>query len=362
VIPCAAPSAPSQPIHVHAARENGGCLLVPGWHAWEVGRERWPNGVRRVWDDWVLACGGVVTQTVEWVEYCLATDYRRALLLASIGEGGTPEAVAAGFLSGGRWPRRQPMRLHFPAYPSAAGAALPTAASIGMCEEAARRWRGEALTFSGRGQEDASEMVASLGYALRPRVEYVIDLTPGEEVLFAGLKRQHRKNVRRSQSGGVQVTQATTWEAVRVLRGLQEEVARRHATRGDAFGLRPAEAYEALHRALIAPGLARVYLASLEGTPVSASLFLRFGRRALSLYSGSDARGLEAYAEYGMYWQAISDLAREGCSEVQFGSADPEATCPGSPAFGLHEYKLGFGAALRHAAEAEKQLAPGGGA
>ena len=130
---------------------------------------------------------------------------------------------------------------------------------------------------------------------------------------------------------------------MRLLRALQEEVAKRHAGKGDAFGLWPMEAYEALHRALIATGCGRVYVATLEGEPVSAALFLHFGKKSLSLYSGSNAWGLEAYGEYGMYWQAISDLSKEGFAEVQFGTADAEAEDPESPAAGLHEYKLGFG-------------------
>ena len=75
-------------------------------------------------------------------------------------------------------------------------------------------------------------------------------------------------------------------------------------------GLRPLEAYEALHRTLIVPGSGRVYLAYVDDEPVSAALFLHLGRRALSLYSGSNAPGLEVYGEYGMYWQAIADLAQ----------------------------------------------------
>ncbi len=147
---------------------------------------------------------------------------------------------------------------------------------------------------------------------------------------------------------------------MRLLRALQEEVARRHAGKGDGFGLRPVEAYDALHRALVATGCGRVYVATLEDEPVSAALLLHFGKKALSLYSGSNARGLEAYGEYGMYWQAISDLSKEGFTEVQFGTADPQAEDPASPAAGLHDYKLGFGPSLRNVAGAEKELAPGG--
>ncbi len=350
----------SERIEVHAGRGSGGCLLKPGWHVWEVTRERWPNGVREVWDEWVQACGGYVTQTAAWVDYGLATDYRRALLLANIGERGTPEAVAAGFLTGSRWSRKPVSHLHFPAYPSVREAASPTAAAVQRCEDAARQWKCAGIRFVGRGQADASEVAGALGYELKERREYVIDLTPGEEELFAGLKRQHRKNVRRSHSGGVQVEHFDTLESVRLLRSLQEEVARRHAGKGDSFGLRPAEAYDALHRTLVANGCGRVYVATLEGEPVSAALFLHFGKRSLSLYSGSNARGLEAYGEYGMYWQAISDLSNEGFAEVQFGTADPQAEDPGSPAAGLHDYKLGFGPTLRSVVGAEKQLVTGG--
>ena len=129
----------------------------------EVTRERWPNGIRAVWDEWVLACGGCVTQSAGWVEWALATDYRRALLLAHIGEHGAPEAVAAGFLTGSRWSRKPVEHLHFPAYPSVRGRSGTTTEAVRRGEEAARKWKCAAIRFVGRGQTDASEVVGVLG-------------------------------------------------------------------------------------------------------------------------------------------------------------------------------------------------------
>jgi hypothetical protein len=263
-----------------------------------------------------------------------------------------------GFITAPRWPLRSLPKIRFPAYPSTGGDEEPLAAAVGLCEQAARSRRCVAIEFLGTAQADASAAVRPLGYAVHERAEYIFDLTGGEDALWEGLKRQHRKNVRRSAKKGVEVVRLHSLESVRTLRALQVEVAGRHAVRGDAFALRPLEAYDALHRALIARGLGRVYCASVDGAPVSAALFLTFGRRALSIYSGSNQQGLEAYGEYAMYWQALSELSREGFTELQMGAADLGAEDPDSPAYGLHQFKLGFGAHTRPAAAASKQLRP----
>jgi hypothetical protein len=345
-------------VHDHSREAAGADALSPGWHIWEATAARQPQIPPGRWDELVSATEGHVTQTAEWVEYALATDYERAVLLAGIGEGGAPHSVAVGFITVPRWPLRGLCGIRFPAYPSTRGNGGMLAEALALCERAARSRRCVGMEFLGTGPDEAGATAKSLGYTVRERAEYVFDLTRGEDALWEGLKRQHRKNVRRSAKKGVEVVRLQSLESVRTLRALQAEVAGRHAVKGDGFGLRPMGAYDALHRALIARGLGRVYCASVDGAPVSAALFLTFGRRAQSIYSGSNQQGLEAYGEYAMYWHALSELSREGFSEVQMGAADSTAEDPGSPAHGLHQFKAGFGARTRPMAAASKQLRP----
>jgi len=329
-----------------------------GWHVWEASRGRSPENLGLRWDEVVASLDGCVTQTAGWMEYALATDYRRAVLVAGLSADGRAQAVAVGFVAEPRWPLQGFRTIRFPAYPAAGGDEAAMREALRVCERAARECRCMSIEFTGTGQPDAASLVEPLEYTTQRSMEYVFDLTGGEDALWDGLKRQHRKNVRRSAKKGVEVVRLQSLESVRTLRSLQAEVVGRHAGKGDAFALRPVEAYDALHRALIAPGLGRVYCATLDGMPVSAALFLTFGRRAQSIYSGSNRQGLEAYGEYAMYWQALSELSREGFAELQMGAADPTAEDPDSPAHGLHQFKMGFGARTRPVAAASKQLRP----
>lgn len=347
---------------IPAARSfHGGRLptdIAPGWHVWEASRGRSLEILGSRWDELVAALDGCVTQTAGWMEYALATDYRRAVLVAGLGADGCPQAVALGFVAEPRWPLQGLRTNCFPAYPAAGGDEAALLEALRVCERVARESGCISIEFLGPGPAEADAAARSLGYTVRERAEYVFDLTQGEDALWEGLKRQHRKNVRRSAKKGVEVARLTSLDSVRTLRALQAEVVNRHAVKGDGFGLRPVEAYDALHRALIAPGLGRVYCASVDGAPVSAALFLTFGRRAQSIYSGSNQQGLEAYGEYAMYWQALSELSGEGFVELQMGAADATAEDPDSPAHGLHQFKLGFGAHTRPMAAASKQLRP----
>jgi len=345
-------------VYDHSREAAGADALSPGWHIWEATAARRPQILSGCWDEFVDATEGHVTQTAEWVEYALATDYERAVLLAGIGEGGAPHSVAVGFVTVPRWPLQGLRTIRFPAYPATGGDEAALREALRVCERAARECGCISIEFIGPGPVEAEAAAKSLGHTVRGRAEYVFDLTRGEDALWEGLKRQHRKNVRRSAKKGVEVVRLESLESVRTLRALQAEVAGRHAVKGDAFGLRPLGAYDALHRALIARGLGRVYCACVDGSPVSAALFLTFGRRAQSIYSGSNQQGLEAYGEYAMYWQALSELSREGFAELQMGAADSAAEDPDSPAHGLHQFKVGFGARTRPMAAASKQLRP----
>jgi hypothetical protein len=328
------------------------------WQVREVASPPDLESVAGRWDELVSAVDGCATQTSGWLEYALATDYQRGVLIAGADEKGEGRAVAVGFVSEPRWPLRRFRTMHFPAYPSTRGDAKALREAVAVCERAARERRCIAMDFVGIGQPDASSALEGLGYATRERLEYVFDLTQGEAALWEAVKRQHRKNTRRSERAGVRVVRLESLESVRTVRALQEEVARRHAARDDGFGLSSPESYEALHHALVARGFGRVYCSYLDGVPVSAALFLTFGRHAMSVYSGSNAQGLECYGEYGLYWHAMAELSREGFIELQLGSADLSVEDPASPARGLHEFKLGFGAQTRRVVGASKTLRP----
>ena len=350
----------SEPLH-HRAECDGADGLAAGWHVWEATRHRGPRVLHDCWDDWVTAVDGYVTQTAGWVEYALGTDYERAVLIARLEADGSPRAVATGFISQARWPLRGFRTIRFPAYPSTRGDDGCLQEAVEICERVACERGCMAVEFLSIGQPETVAAVTMPGYTVRQdQFEYILDLTRGEEALWEGLSRRHRRNVRLSGKRDVSVVRTASVQSVRRVRELQVEVTRRHAAKGDPFRLQPPEAYDVLHKALVSRGLGRVYCAHLEGQMVSAALYLTFGERARWLYSGSNELGLSTRASLAVIWEAIVDLRREGFRELSLGTANREMERQDSshPAYGLHEFKLGFGARTRYVTHAARELRP----
>jgi hypothetical protein len=301
-----------------------------------------------------------VTQTSGWVEYGLETDYQRALLVAGVDERGSVAAAAVGFVSQPRWPLRGFSTIRFPAYPSTGGDPSGLGEAIAACERVARERGHVAIEFRGSGQSGAAVAVRPSGYTVQEKLEYVLDLTHGEEELWRRLNANHRRNVAKSRVRGVRVVPTQSLESLHTLRAMQVEVARRHAASDDPFGLQAPRDYDALHRTLLRRGLGRVYCAYADDKVVSGLLVVMYGTRARVLYVGSTEQGYEVSGAFALYWQSITDLSREGFVELSLGSAGTDAGLPdpGSPAWGLHRFKLGFGPRVCSVETARKELRP----
>jgi hypothetical protein len=304
---------------------------------------------------------GTLKQTSAWVEYALATDYQRAVLVAGYGADGEPMAAAVGFITEPRWPLRGFRTMHLPGYPSTRGDIGRLREAVRVCERVAQELQCMTVEFWSLGQPEGVAGMEIPGYVLsQEQLEYTVDLSQGEDALWLRLSRRHRRNVSLSAKRGVCVARADSLESVRALRSLQVEVTRRHAAKGDTFGLRPPEDYDALYKALVTRDLARVYCAYVGDAVVSAVLYLTFGTGARWVYGGSNQLGLETRASLAVLWRAMADLSGEGFLELSLGTAtrDIEGQDPASPAYGLHEFKLGFGAQMRPVAAASKVLRP----
>jgi hypothetical protein len=334
--------------------------MTGGWHVWEVTEDGPLRELCQAWDGLLAAVDGKITQTTGWVEYALATDYRRALLIAAVDTDGTPLAAAVGFMSVPRWPLSGLPTIRFLAYPSTKGDIPMQRDAVAVCERVARERGCTTIEFVGVGEPDATAALSAPGYSVQENLEYILDLTRDQDALWRGLRANHRRNVRLPAKRGVRVERAQSLESVQTLRCLQVEAVRRHAAKGDPFDLPSLDDYEALHKAVVARDLGRVYSGYLAEAVISAGLFITYGGRARAVYFGSNDEGYKTRAAFALYWQAVEDLSKEGFNELSLGTANPgiEHEDPGSPAYGLHEFKLGFGTRIRRVGRASKQLRP----
>lgn len=186
-------------------------------------------------------------------------------------------------------------------------------------------------------------------------IDFVLDLRPEPEALLAGMHKVHRKNVRRAERHGLTVRAESSLEGLLALRKVQEVSAERAASRGDGFRVRDTGYFRRVQELIYGPGLGEVLLA-LEGEICVAALAVLWtGERAMTVRSGSTARGYDTSAMYLLQHVALLRSRERGQTEINLGGVPEAAAGADHSQHGLHEFKKGFGgrACLRQALAVE---------
>jgi lipid II:glycine glycyltransferase (peptidoglycan interpeptide bridge formation enzyme) len=166
----------------------------------------------------------------------------------------------------------------------------------------------------------------------------VLDLRRSEDELLAAMKPKTRYNIRLGARRGVVVRAGESSADLDRLVDLYAETSVR-----DRFVIRPREYYLRAWSDFIAAGLARPFLAEVEGQAVAGLIVFRWGPGAWYLYGMSSAAHREAMPNHALQWAAIQWARDAGCTTYDFWGA-PEAADPSDPLWGLYRFKEGFGA------------------
>jgi lipid II:glycine glycyltransferase (peptidoglycan interpeptide bridge formation enzyme) len=171
----------------------------------------------------------------------------------------------------------------------------------------------------------------------------LLDLTPPEEEILAGMNPKWRYNIRLAGRKGVAVRRAGEGE-LPVFYALFQETARR-----DGIAAHSLDYY----RTLFAHGRdypvtggtgqeLRLYLAEHEGEAAAAIITLFRGAQGVYLYGASSDRKRNIMASYALQWRAMTDARASGCRVYDLFGIPPSAG-PGHPMAGLYRFKTGFG-------------------
>jgi Acetyltransferase (GNAT) domain len=190
---------------------------------------------------------------------------------------------------------------------------------------AERRWRHVEFRGGERLQPQATPSVSFYAHTL--------DLTKGPERLFDGLESSVRRAVRKSENNKLVAEIRSDEEAVLTFYRLHCRTRRRHG-----LPPQPLEFFRSIHREIIGPGMGAVVLVSLEQTPVSAFIFLYWGRQAVYKFGACDERLQELRGNNLAMWTGLRYLTDRGCASLDLGR-----TSAGNA--GLRHFKLGWGAA-----------------
>ena len=176
------------------------------------------------------------------------------------------------------------------------------------------------------------------------RNNYQIDLTGlTPETLLLHYHPSMRRNVRLAEQNGLEICHGTVLDLDDFCR-MMEQTAQKNG-----FSARPKQYFHDILTQM--PELATLYLARTEGRTIAAAIMIRFGATASFFYGCSDAEYLNLHPNELLQYQMQCDALESGCTcfDLRGVEGEPEES---NPKFGLHSYKMRFGAALvRYAGE-----------
>lgn len=166
---------------------------------------------------------------------------------------------------------------------------------------------------------------------------WVVDLTVGEERLWAGMRRQTRSAIRHAQAAGVTVTTSVAPADLEVLIALYAETARRNG-----FRPLPADFIRQEGEVFLAHDEAQLFLAQGAGRPLAAVLVLFHGDAAYAHHGASASEQRKLFPAHLIQWEIMRAVRRRGCRMYDLWGVSPTAD-PQHPWAGFSFFKRSFG-------------------
>jgi lipid II:glycine glycyltransferase (peptidoglycan interpeptide bridge formation enzyme) len=152
---------------------------------------------------------------------------------------------------------------------------------------------------------------------LAPTATILINLAPGPDAILAGMKRQTRQNIRRSERAGISVHEGTE-DDLPAFYTLHEATSRRQK-----FPPYPKEYFTHMWKVLEPHGYITVLLAKLEDEVVSALLLVPFGDTVIAKILGWSGLHGDRRPNEALFWGSIQWARSRGYSYFDFEGIDP---------------------------------------
>ena len=182
---------------------------------------------------------------------------------------------------------------------------------------------------------------ASLNFeGVQPRFVFRLDVSgKTEEEVMAAFEQKTRYNVRLATKKGVTTqfwngNEEIPDEALTAFASIMEVTGKR-----DKFLVRNKAYFAAMLREL-GPH-ARLYLAYLDGQPISGSLATQYGNKTWYMYGASSNEHRNVMPNYLLQWEMIR-WAIEGKSDIYDFRGVSGDLSPENPLYGLYRFKKGF--------------------
>jgi|GEM_PF-2033430 len=182
-----------------------------------------------------------------------------------------------------------------------------------------------------------------LGFVTTPRIEFILDLTTSEDVLWKRLSEHHRRKIKKADRHGLLFEEACTLDAMRQLQKLQASSRDRRMQRGEYLDMLDETHYEEMGKSYFGSDLGRVFSMTREDRAVSTAFVSMYADKALYVYGGSSREGFEMDAPALLFWKLFARCRELGCEELNLGGVPASAVNPESQSHGLYRFKAGFG-------------------
>lgn len=146
-----------------------------------------------------------------------------------------------------------------------------------------------------------------------------LDLRPGHEKLFSGLRDSTRRNIKKAYGEKLEINISNSPDAVKEFYRLNVMTRREHG-----LPPQPYRFFKLLHDLVIAQNMGFVALASLAGRVIAANVYLHFGNEVIYKYGASDKRYQHLRANNLVMWEAIKWSCDRGFARITFGRTEPE--------------------------------------
>jgi hypothetical protein len=187
---------------------------------------------------------------------------------------------------------------------------------------AERKWNH--LELRGSVPAPAGDGVAATFYG------HTLDLSGGEEALFARFNSSVHRAIRKAERSGVSVDILQTCDAMREFYRLHCQTRRRHGIPPQPFAF-----FRHIQEEIIAPGRGFIALARSGARCIAAAVFFRWGGRGLFKFGASEKRHQNLRPNNLAMWEGMRYLLLNGCRSLHFGR-----TAPGDE--GLRRFKLSW--------------------
>lgn len=179
-------------------------------------------------------------------------------------------------------------------------------------------------------------------YHMHVRNEWVLDISPDEKTLLAGMKEKWRYNIRLASRRGVVVRLGEGQADLDAFYRLYETTSER-----DKFFINNKSHYEDIMRLFGKDEHAQLFIAEYEGTPIAGIIVLVAGPWSYYMYGASSNAYREKMPNHLLQWTAIQWSKKRGCRYYNFRGI-PEILEEGQEMYGIYLFKRGFGGYALH--------------